>query len=36
MAEHGDGYTIMHRDELERPWPQWRLARSRSACARSG
>jgi uncharacterized cupin superfamily protein len=27
MAEHGDGYTIMHRDELERPWPQWRLAR---------
>ena len=25
--ESGDGFTLMHTDELERPWPKWRLAR---------
>jgi mannose-6-phosphate isomerase-like protein (cupin superfamily) len=23
----GSGYTIMHLDEFERPWPKWSLAR---------
>ncbi len=25
--ESGSGFTLMHLDELEHPWPKWRLAR---------
>ena len=30
------GFTIVHMDDFERPFPKWALAASRSGCSPSG